>query len=91
MSWKMIPFVTLVAFTLMGVEGIASEIEEPFGTDQSDLPLDYMCAELRNEVSTHRPGTSDLFEDTRLIIRTMQIEQMIARLKEAPEEGQLFI
>ncbi len=35
----MIPIVTLVAFTLMGIEGIADEIEMPFGMDDSDLPL----------------------------------------------------
>lgn len=46
----MIPFVTLCAFTLIGIEGIASEIEFPFGIDSSDLPLDLMTAELRNEV-----------------------------------------
>lgn len=28
----MIPVVTVVAFTLMGIEGIADEIEMPFGT-----------------------------------------------------------
>lgn len=32
MGWRMVPVVTVVAFTLMGVEGIASEIEQPFGT-----------------------------------------------------------
>ncbi|SGY68443.1 BQ5605_C004g02889 [Microbotryum silenes-dioicae] len=50
MGWKMVPFVTLCAFTLMGIEGIASEIEMPFGLDDSDLPLDLLCAELRNEI-----------------------------------------
>ncbi|KAL8279320.1 hypothetical protein RQP46_008357 [Phenoliferia psychrophenolica] len=50
MGWKMVPFVTLCAFTLIGIEGIASEIEQPFGFDSSDLPLELICAELRNEV-----------------------------------------
>jgi putative membrane protein len=31
--------VTVVSFTLMGIEGIADEIEMPFGTDDHDLPL----------------------------------------------------
>ena len=35
----MIPIVTVVAFTLMGIEGIAEEIEMPFGLDSLDLPL----------------------------------------------------
>jgi putative membrane protein len=77
MGFSMIPFVTVVAFTLTGIEAIASEIEmvrslcpslrrsrkltslglfsrcalaQPFGIDDSDLPLDLFCAELRNEV-----------------------------------------
>ncbi|KAG8953968.1 hypothetical protein FRC04_000952 [Tulasnella sp. 424] len=50
MHWKMIPLVTLVAFTLMGIEGIADEIEMPFGRDQSDLPLERFCGALRSEV-----------------------------------------
>lgn len=50
LGWKMIPIVTVVAITLMGIEGIADEIEMPFGMDQCDLPLDQYCAELKNEV-----------------------------------------
>jgi ion channel-forming bestrophin family protein len=33
LGWGMIPVVTVVAFTLMGIEGIADEIEMPFGQD----------------------------------------------------------
>jgi putative membrane protein len=31
LGWSTIPIVTVVAFTLMGIEGIADEIEMPFG------------------------------------------------------------
>ncbi|KAG9104933.1 hypothetical protein FRC06_005000 [Ceratobasidium sp. 370] len=50
LGWRMIPVVTLVAYTLMGIEGIANEIEMPFGRDPSDLPLDLYCDELRGEI-----------------------------------------
>jgi len=50
MSWKMIPFVTAFSCVLLGIEGIASAIEQPFGTAPSDLPLDLYCAELKNEI-----------------------------------------
>ncbi|GAA5873520.1 hypothetical protein JCM16303_001153 [Sporobolomyces ruberrimus] len=50
MGFMMIPFVSLAAFMLMGVEGISSAMEMPFGGDDSDLPIDLFCAELRNEV-----------------------------------------
>ncbi|TXT16028.1 hypothetical protein VHUM_00531 [Vanrija humicola] len=46
LGWKMIPIVTCTAFTLCGVEGIAAQIEQPFGTDPSDLNLDLFCTEL---------------------------------------------
>ena len=39
LGWGMVPLVTVVAFTLMGIEGIADEIEMPFGLDNFDLPL----------------------------------------------------
>ena len=44
LRWGMIPLVTAIAFTLMGIEGIADEIEMPFGLDKFDLPLG-MCIE----------------------------------------------
>ncbi|KAG8959371.1 hypothetical protein FRC03_008068 [Tulasnella sp. 419] len=50
MKWRMVPVVTVVAFTLMGIEGIANEIEMPFGKDKSDLPLHKFCAAIRSEI-----------------------------------------
>ena len=31
LGWSTVPLVTVVAFTFMGIEGIADEIEMPFG------------------------------------------------------------
>ncbi|KAF7322817.1 hypothetical protein HMN09_00061000 [Mycena chlorophos] len=50
LGWSMIPLVTLAAFTFMGIEGIAHEIEDPFGFDIGDLPLDRYAHDLREEV-----------------------------------------
>ncbi|KZV71788.1 hypothetical protein PENSPDRAFT_650349 [Peniophora sp. CONT] len=50
LGWATIPVVTVVAFTFMGIEGIAEEIEHPFGRDEGDLPLDRYCSDLREEV-----------------------------------------
>ncbi|GAA5894874.1 uncharacterized protein JCM6883_002240 [Sporobolomyces salmoneus] len=50
MGFLMIPFLSLAAFMLIGIEGISSAMEQPFGGDDSDLPLDLFCAELRNEI-----------------------------------------
>lgn len=35
LGWGTIPIVTVVAFTLMGIEGIADQIEVPFGEQTS--------------------------------------------------------
>jgi predicted membrane chloride channel (bestrophin family) len=32
LRWGTVPVVTIVAFTFMGIEGIAEQIEMPFGT-----------------------------------------------------------
>jgi len=50
LGWGAIPIVTVVAFTFMGIEGIAEEIENPFGSDERDLPLERYCEDLREEI-----------------------------------------
>lgn len=40
----MTPFVVaIVAYTFFGLDALGDEIEEPFGTDTNDLPLDALC------------------------------------------------
>jgi len=50
LGWATIPVVTVVAFTLMGIETIADVIEMPFGTDAADLPLDIYLHDLKEEI-----------------------------------------
>ena len=33
------PIVAIVAFTLYGIEGIGSQLEDPFGYDKNDLNM----------------------------------------------------
>jgi putative membrane protein len=43
----MTPFVVaIVAYTFFGLDALGDEIEEPFGTDANDLPLDAICRTL---------------------------------------------
>ncbi|KAF8061518.1 Bestrophin, RFP-TM, chloride channel-domain-containing protein [Lyophyllum atratum] len=51
LGWGTVPIVTAVAFTFMGIEGIADEIEMPFGTDERDLPTDRYCQDLKEEIN----------------------------------------
>lgn len=42
-SWATVPDTFLVAYTFFGIEEIGVEIEEPFGRDENDLPLERFC------------------------------------------------
>ena len=43
--------VPVIAFGLIGVEEAGIEIEDPFGDDPNDLPLDELCAELDRDLA----------------------------------------
>ncbi|BAZ87685.1 bestrophin family protein [Dolichospermum compactum] len=40
----------LVSFTLLGIEAIGLEIENPFGYDENDLPLDAICTTMKQNI-----------------------------------------
>jgi ion channel-forming bestrophin family protein len=44
------PVVMLISFTLFGIEEIGIEIENPFGHDANDLPLDDICATMMRNI-----------------------------------------
>tara|TARA_B000000565_G_C23730455_1_gene357025 strand:- start:404 stop:1135 length:732 start_codon:yes stop_codon:yes gene_type:complete len=46
-EWWAVPVVMLVFYILVSVELIAEEIEDPFGVDDNDLPLDGMAQTIR--------------------------------------------
>jgi ion channel-forming bestrophin family protein len=53
------PIVALISFTLFGIEEIGIEIENPFGRDRNDLPLDDICNTMRQNIAhliTLRPS-----------------------------------
>jgi putative membrane protein len=43
LHWWTAAVVALISFTLLGIEAIGIEIENPFGHDPNDLPLDEIC------------------------------------------------
>ncbi|MCY7283116.1 MAG: hypothetical protein LH679_06670, partial [Cyanobacteria bacterium CAN_BIN43] len=50
LGWWTAPVVVLISFTLFGIEEIGIEIENPFGHDQNDLPLDAICLTMRRNI-----------------------------------------
>ncbi len=49
-GYATIPIVILVFYFLVSIELIAEEIEDPFGKDVNDLPLDSLCIKIRDNV-----------------------------------------
>ena len=43
LGWWTSPILAFISLILLGIEEIGAEIEEPFGHDPNDLPLDVIC------------------------------------------------
>jgi putative membrane protein len=50
-QWTLAPML-IGAYFMIGIELIAEDIEEPFGKDGDDLPLDDICANIKNTVGS---------------------------------------
>ena len=50
LQWLTGLVVSLISFTLLGIEEIGVEIENPFGYDANDLPLDQICASMQHNL-----------------------------------------
>jgi putative membrane protein len=50
MGWWAIPIVSLVIFTLYGIEGIGSQLEDPFGYDRNDINMDALVGDTKTEI-----------------------------------------
>ncbi|KAI9011418.1 Bestrophin, RFP-TM, chloride channel-domain-containing protein [Gaertneriomyces semiglobifer] len=48
--WGTIPIMFIAAFTLLGIESIGGEIENPFGYDENDLRIEDFCHTTREEL-----------------------------------------
>jgi ion channel-forming bestrophin family protein len=42
-GWATPLFTALIAYTFFGLDRLSEELEDPFGTDANDLPLDSLC------------------------------------------------
>jgi len=50
MGWWAVSIISLVMFTLYGIEGIGSQLEDPFGYDKNDIKMDAIAEDQRVEV-----------------------------------------
>ncbi|TAE61210.1 MAG: hypothetical protein EAZ76_09085 [Nostocales cyanobacterium] len=66
LEWWTGVITALVSFTLLGIEAIGLEIENPFGYDANDLPLDDICQTMRRNIDdliTLTPSVHSCEED----------------------------
>lgn len=56
LHYLVVPFVVFVFYILGSLETIAEEIEDPFGTDANDLPLENICKNIKK-------STFDIFQN----------------------------
>jgi putative membrane protein len=56
LGWGTGIFITLISFTLIGIEAIGVEIENPFGYDTNDLPLDAICTGIQSDIEEFIAG-----------------------------------
>lgn len=54
-DWWTILATLIVSYTLYGIEEIGVEIEDPFGEDANDLPLDRICTTIEENVRSLAP------------------------------------
>lgn len=75
LGWWTGAIVALISFTLFGIEEIGIEIENPFGHDPNDLPLDAICETMvRNihDLMTLVPCTENCMDGVDRQIPTIQ-------------------
>lgn len=58
LEWVTIPATIIAGYIILGLAQIGRELENPFGQDVNDLPLDAFCHELANDIDalTSRPA-----------------------------------
>jgi len=69
LGWWTSPILAFLSLILIGIEEIGAEIEEPFGHDPNDLPLDIICATILRNVEgliKSAPCSRSFMEDLRI-------------------------
>ncbi|CAD6584288.1 MAG: hypothetical protein ASARMPRED_001724 [Alectoria sarmentosa] len=51
LRWVTIPGTVVGAYIILGIAAIGREIEDPFGYDENDLPLDRYCKQIEDEIN----------------------------------------
>jgi putative membrane protein len=63
LGWNTIPACTIAAYIILGIAFIGREIEDPFGHDVNDLPLDAFCLQIRQDLDIIMSRVAPLSND----------------------------
>jgi len=58
-GWGTIPATLMISYVMLGVEEIGVEIEDPFGTDENDLPLKSICENIESNLRDLLPPSAE--------------------------------
>ncbi|WP_426752168.1 bestrophin family protein [Myxococcus sp. Y35] len=58
-GWLTVVATFIVAYVFFGIEEIGVEIEDPFGHDDNDLPLERICETIRANLKALMPGSAE--------------------------------
>jgi putative membrane protein len=65
-GWATVPVILLIAHTFLGIEEIGVEIEEPFGLEDNDLPLEDISGGIARILDDLVPWTGQVIESPAL-------------------------
>ncbi|KAI0168909.1 UPF0187-domain-containing protein [Hypoxylon sp. FL1284] len=69
LAWITIPATVATSYIILGIFFIGHEVENPFGNDVNDLPLDLFCQQIVQDMETiaarRKPRTADWVEHPR--------------------------
>lgn len=51
LNWWSVPIVIMITFTLYGIDGIGSQLEDPFGHGRNDIKMDFIVEDIRTEIA----------------------------------------
>ncbi|KAI9363919.1 Bestrophin, RFP-TM, chloride channel-domain-containing protein [Zopfochytrium polystomum] len=91
--WATIPATFLSSFTLLGIDAIGGQIENPFGLDPNDLPQDEYISDIRSEimhmVKEHSQYDAAAWIDPYPTLSTASVDAVAVDLRtaEAPRAG----
>jgi putative membrane protein len=66
LGWITIPASVFAAYIILGIALIGREIENPFGDDVNDLPLDAFCEQIRKDIDIIMSKPAPSFADSLL-------------------------